>query len=86
MQRINKNRPVCFICNDILDICVDINKLLINPDKNRRKITKEILKLTAHAKDIKCHGKSMEKRLLDYRFTIESLGFIRKGGKSDKRG
>ena len=72
-----KNRPICFKHDDVLDLCDDISKLLDNNKIDKKKISsklKEIMQVTLLAKT---DGQSMENRLSEYRDAIERLGFKR---------
>lgn len=66
---------ICHIHDDIEYLCNDINNLLDDEPIRIKKIKSKIDKIISYINTARENGISMEKRLQDYRFTIESLGF-----------
>ena len=78
MEKGNKYRFICYIHDDILTMCDELQLLInINP-LNSKKIGDKIKKIKRYTEDAKSHGQSMETRLRSYKSKIEDLGFKRK--------
>ena len=77
MKRKKKLRP--FICqnhDDIIITALEIIELDIPPGL-RREIRSRARHIIKEAKAAKSAGEAMESRLLEYRYSIEGLGFDR---------
>lgn len=78
MEKGNKNRYICLIHDDIKYLCKELLELISDDRLNKKRMISKINKIIKISGDAKTKGQTMENRLQDYRFTIESLGFKRK--------
>ena len=78
MKNYNKKRFICYIHDDIIEMCDDLTNLINNKNiVSNELILNKIKKIKIYTEDAKCHGESMETRLLIYKNKIEEMGFRR---------
>lgn len=77
MVKGNKHRFICYIHDDIMTMCDELQIMLNNIPLKKNKITDKIKKMRCYTEDAKEHGQSMENRLKSYKSKIEEIGFKR---------
>jgi hypothetical protein len=73
----NKNRLICSVHDDVIEIAEDIMELLEDDKIKKRSILSKLKKIISYTEDAKEKGQRMEKRLDRYKYGIENLGFKR---------
>jgi len=80
-KRTPKKRPICDVHNDICELALDVMADVddqISLQKDKRHIFKKLQKILDNAQEALQYGQKMEDRLMEYKNTIEDIGFKRK--------